>query len=296
MRIQKVLVYTLSLAALAPAGARAASVEVEDVQVVGTSSERGEVVRSLIVGEIEGTPGYTVEKKGATRLKPSLTRLESAYVLRLSAEGEITRSRSVRLADFDEIDTAAKRVVRAVLTGVEIADDAKQGETLAYDNKRISRMSALRGWQLGFGAATPFSSPGSNPGVLWAFGLGYAWDVREAFIELRWDLMSHFGGSGSSNALPEMDAYNSLAIGAQYVWWDTGRIGAFSGVEFGFGSYASVSALEAASGFHFAGDVGLLFLRQADVNLETRFRLSMLAKSVNGSVPVVGSLLLGVHF
>ncbi len=274
---------------------------VDPVALTGEEERRGETVRKLVVTEIESLKGYTIETESRTKaaliVTPSLTRLESASVLNLKMSGQQSRAQSVRIQNFDEVDTAVARLVRAVFENKSIAETAAQGEILDRDQKNFSQVKSIKGWTFNVGPA--IAPNGFNEASnWWTFGLGYAWDVRDAFVELNANFMGRFGANLSS--------YSNLVLAYNHILSDSGRSAFYAGGDFGFGSattertsgsgLSSLLGVTVASGFNLGASAGILMMRHADINLDFRFRIAFLSSKLLGETPVVSSLTAGLHF
>jgi hypothetical protein len=213
--------------------------------------------------------------------------LENSYILIIAlSDKNISRSDKLKISNLDELDTASSRLTNAVLDNKSLSETLAQGDVLSNDERRRERVKSVRGFEVAVGTATPLSNALGAKEVMWAFGMGQAYDVGEAFIEVRWDILSHFGDFSGT--------YNAFTLGGNYIWKDDGRTAFFSGGHFGFG-HSKEDVYGSGSGFHFGLDTGVLFFRQADVNLELRLRYMVMAKSLKDSYPQLGSLVLGIH-
>ena len=125
---------------------------------------------------------------------------------------------------------------------------------------------------------------------MWGFHGAVVWDVRDVLVDLRADFQ--FGDNN-------VDTFAFTAtIGGRYVWYDARRFGIYSGLEVGFG-YVRADApgtdLE-RSAFLVGGNTGVLLLRHSDINLDLRVRLVMLTESLEGTLPVLLGVSLGLRF
>jgi hypothetical protein len=293
--------YFLSLTLLSAAAFADNTVFVDTVALTGEEPRRGETVYKLVVTEIENLKGYTIlnadRAKADFVVSPSLTRLESASVLNIKLSGQQNRAQSVRIERFDEVDTAVARLVRAVFENKSIADTAAQGEILDRDQKNFSQVKSIKGWTFNVGPAIA-PNAFSESANWWAFGLGYAWDVRDAFVELNANFMGRFGANLSS--------YSNFVLTYNHILSDSGRSAFYAGGEFGFGSsttetdsgsgLSSLLGVSAATGFNLGASAGVLLMRHADINLDFRFRVAFLTSKLLGETPVVSSLTAGLHF
>ncbi len=81
-------------------------------------------------------------------------------------------------------------------------------------------------------------------------------------------------------------------------WWSARRFGLYSGLELGIGHVRTNigPGHTDLTGFALAASTGVLLLRHSDINLDLRFRLLVIADQMNGAVPVLGGITLGVRF
>jgi hypothetical protein len=274
----------LSFSALAKTSLRVDEPKLNDVDAA-----KGSLVKALTEDAARANSGYTVssDAKAEAVLSPQLHKLDSNYLLIIVFNNKgSSRSERVKLSGLDELDTAIARMTDALLNGKSFSDTASKGEILTRDTKARERVKSVRGFEIAIGTGVPFTKPLGKKEAMWAFGLGFAWDVDEAFMELRYDVLDHFG--------EEDGTYNTFTLGANYLWQDDGRYSLFSGGNFGFAN-SSNSKIGSKSGFHFGIDTGALLFRHTDVNLEIRLRYMIMLGEIKGAMPQLGSVVLGLH-
>lgn len=150
------------------------------------------------------------------------------------------------------------------------------------------RQESLKSWEFSFGAMLPASRAYDKKDAHYSLGIGYIWDVDVAFIEARFDHSNRFSGSPTQH-------YTSFTAGGNYIFFDDELWAAFTGANVGLG-FAKVAGIDAKGGFHLGADIGALFLRQADVNLDLRMRFAYNTADIASSHPFFIGLIAGIHF
>lgn len=150
------------------------------------------------------------------------------------------------------------------------------------------RQESLKSIEISFGANFPTSRAFEKKDAHYSLGLGYAWDVDVAFIEVRADHTDRFSGDPSQR-------YTSFTGGGNYIFIDQDLWALFGGLNVGLG-ITKLDGLDTKGGFHLGTDIGLLFLRNADVNLDFRIRLAYNTAEFRDSHPVLVGLIGGIHF
>ncbi len=261
-----------------------------EVTGTGVDDRQIETVRNLVYSEIVAHPkaeyvdeGYDLE------ILAELTRLQRTYILTLygyNPEGDAT-SEKAKLEDFDEIDVAVKRLVAALIEGKSVTQTAERGEVLEEEQREPTRVKSIQGWEIALGGAYPLTDALDNQEMMYALSVGYFFDIQQFFIELRGDFQMGYNDSSKS--------MTSFTIGGDYFYYNGRVVGAYAGVELGFGG-ATDEDLDESVGFVGAVDVGFMLLRQADINIDVRLRTSVLATEFNGQTPVTSALMVGVVF
>ncbi|MEZ4815135.1 MAG: hypothetical protein R3A80_08035 [Bdellovibrionota bacterium] len=150
------------------------------------------------------------------------------------------------------------------------------------------RRESLKSLEFSFGATLPVSRAYDKKDAHYSFGLGYVWDVDAAFIEARVDHLNRFSGSPTQH-------YTAFTAGGNFIFLDDELWAAFAGANVGLG-FAKVQGTDLKGGFHIGGDIGALFLRQADVNLDLRLRLIYNTADIASSSPFFLGFIAGIHF
>jgi hypothetical protein len=150
------------------------------------------------------------------------------------------------------------------------------------------RKESLKSLELSFGATVPVSRAYPKKDPHYSFGVGYAWDIDVAFIEARADHYNRFSSDPSQH-------YTSFTAGGNYIFLDDQIWALFGGLNFGLG-FAKVKGEDLKGGFHIGADIGALFLREADVNLDLRIRLINNTSNLNDSHPFLVGFMAGIHF
>jgi len=261
-----------------------------DVTGTGVDDREIETVRTLVYSEIVAHPrAEYVDDNFDLEIVAELTRLQRAYILTLygyDKDGGST-SEKAKLQDFDEIDVAVKRLVGAIIENKTVEQTAERGEVLEKEQEEPTRVKSIQGWEIALGGAYPLTDSLNNKDSMYAFSGGYFFDIQRFFIELRADFQMGFNESSRS--------MSSFTIGGDYFYYNGRMMGAYAGVELGFGGVTDES-LDEAVGFVGAFDVGVMLLRQADINVDVRLRTSALSKQLNGETPVTSALMIGLVF
>jgi hypothetical protein len=292
--MKKISILTLSLLLSAFSYAKTPLSIGEIVLVDVPGANRSPLIKSLVEDSVRNSSGFELSSDSKNTLRTDLIRLENSYlIIMVLNENAKTRSRKLKIQNLDEIDTGIQRCAQALLENQELPETAKRGSVLKYDDDQNRRIKSRRGFEVSVGSAFGLSSPltrqsgGRNSHEpMWALGFGFAWDLPKAFMETRWDILSHFGGDSGN--------YNAFTLGGNYIWKEIDRTAFFSGAHFGFGN-SSNRSFSSGSGFHFGADTGVLFFREADVNLELRLRYMVLARQIRGELPQSLGLSLGIH-
>jgi len=69
----------------------------------------------------------------------------------------------------------------------------------------------------------------------------------------------------------------------------------YSGVDLGV-IHVAKDLLDDKTGFSVAGNLGVILLRYADINVDLRLRVQTMVDKFNGKVPVFGAFLIGLRF
>ncbi|MBS1983896.1 MAG: hypothetical protein JST16_06965 [Bdellovibrionales bacterium] len=270
----------------------ATKVKLEDIYTRGTKDSDQDVLEALIRAEIKNEGSFeVVEKDNEGTITGTLIKLDTNYILQLNLDrpGSPSLSRQAKAASFGEIDVAVKRVIEALASGKSVENTAKRGTVMEKEQQAPSRIKSISGAEVFVGAGYPFFNPPGDKSLLGAFSLGHAWDVRRFLVEIRGDLLMAMNGSGVN--------YLGGSLAASYIFVDDSSIGIFAGPEFGFG-FAGEEWSSTLFGFEVGGSVGLLLLRETDISLDARFKVTTVTKTlaVSDSLPVFGTFLVGLHF
>lgn len=281
-----------STSAAAPDTARLTRVEGREV-----ASAEVDILRTLLISDLIEHPGVRLLDDDDPRaedmeIDANVTRLGDNYIVILSAHfrnGE-QRSRKHKISDFDEIDVATMRLVAALIENIDVFKSAERGAVFEDEQEPEAVVeSRLRG-ELGFGIGWPISDSLDDHGTMYGIYGAAVWDIRDILIDLRADF--HFGND-------DVDTFAfTTTIGARYVWYDSRRFGIYSGLEVGYGYVlADPPGHNPDRGaFAVGANTGILLLRHADINLDLRSRIVMLSESLQGDLPVLFGISLGVLF
>lgn len=160
-------------------------------------------------------------------------------------------------------------------------------QNVPSENVRSNRKASLKTFEVSMGALIPASRAYPKKDAHYNFGLSYSWDVEVAFIEARVDYANRFSKPSQS--------YTSFTLGGNYVFDDYEVWSPYAGVNFGLG-FTKVEGRDTKGGFHIGADLGALLLRDADVNLDIRFRLGFNTATIQESHPVFLGFLVGIRF
>ena len=237
----------------------------------GVDVHKLEIFERLVRNEVaKHSQATLVEKNAHVQLFPELTRLEHTYILIITAEKEKTwtQTKKAKLQNFDELDTGVARVVSAIIEGKEIEQTAERGTVLKEEQDEPTRVKSISCCEIALGAALPFSDALRSHKTMYALGIGYMWDINDFLVELRSDLQ--FGMNDA-----RMNA-SSFSVGGHYVPINARTTALYTGVDLGF-VHIDDNNTKGKSGFGIAGNVGVLFFRHADINVDVRFRTMVIA-------------------
>jgi len=261
-------------------------------QVNGTGVDDHQIatVEQLLYSEMVAHPDAEYDAENFDlEIAAEITRLQRSYILIVYGYGrdDTVRSEKAKLVNFDEIDVAVKRLVAAIIEGKSVAKTARRGEVLDEEQHEPSRVKSIQGWQFSLGGSYPLTDALQNDEIKPAFAMGYFFDLGQFFIELRGDFQIGYNDSSSS--------ITSFTVGGDYFFHTARTFGTYAGLEFGFGA-ATDESFDDAAGFVGAFDVGIMFLRHADINIDLRLRTSVLMTKFNDELPITSALMVGLIF
>ncbi|PIR26021.1 MAG: hypothetical protein COV43_03285 [Deltaproteobacteria bacterium CG11_big_fil_rev_8_21_14_0_20_42_23] len=263
---------------------------VGEVSAHGLAAEKIPVIKSLIRSEINRHENAElVESNADWKIETEITKLDYSYILIMNAveKRKVLRTRKAKLEYFDEIDVAIARLVPALIDNKKVEETAQRGVVFESEQKEPTRIKSIAGWEVMLGAGWGFTSALRSHRTMFALSTGYAWDIRDFLIGLRFDTLIGYNSS-------EMGT-TSVTLGSQYIFNNNGRTSFYAGPDLGF-VYLRDTASADKSGFGIGGSVGMLLFRQTDINVDVRFRTLVVADKFNGKVPVIGTFLVGLHF
>lgn len=263
--------------------------DVEDVEI--------DVTRSIVESDLIAHPDVLLlsdrdPEDADMNITGQITRLGESYLLILTArfqDGE-QRSRRQKIASFDEIDVASRRLVAALVENVEIFDTVERGSVLEDEQEPEEVVASDIGFEVGFGTAWPISNALGDHGTMYGFHGAIVGDIRDFLVDLRTDFQ--FG-----NDVIDTFAFTTT-IGGRYIWHGGRRYGIYSGLEVGYGYVWSEEPgpNPDESAFLVGVTTGVELLRHADISMDLRGRLQMLTQAIDGDLPVLFGLSLGVRF
>ncbi len=289
----------LFVAALVGAGTASAAMTARLLYIDGADVADVEidVTRSIVESDLISHPdvhllGDRDPEDADMDVTGQLSRLGESYLLILTArfhDGE-QRSRRQKIASFDEIDVASRRLVAALVENVEIFETVERGSVLDVEQEPEEVVASDLGFEVGFGTAWPISAALDDHGTMYGFHGAIVGDIRDVLVDLRADFQ--FGND-------DVDTFAfSTTIGGRYVWHSARRYGLYSGAEVGFGYVWSREPGNnpQESAFLVGINSGVELLRHADISLDLRARLQMLTQEIDGDLPVLFGLSLGLRF
>lgn len=285
----RALIFLCVLAASANALAKD-SLSVGEFGGSGVSPEQINTVKNLVTSAIANSRSARLVSSGGDGVfSGTLTKLDVAYLVsfRISKTDGTVRTQEIKITSFDEIDVATRRLTEALIRNVPVENTVARGEVLETEQKETSTVRSSSGTLVFLGGGLPIGDALQSNKVMFAFGGGYGWEIRRFLIELRGDFMVGYN-EASMNV-------SSFTIGGNYIFLDRDEFALYAGLESGFANFGDDNG-DNRSGFGFAGNVGALLLRYANVNLDARIRTIVLADTLNGQVPAATSLLFGIHF
>lgn len=264
-------------------------VSLGDVSGNGVSQREIDTVEQLMQSEIMAhDDAQLVPARSDMRLSANITRLRRSYILTMYAQYKDDEdSENTKLRDFDEIDVAVKRLVAAMIEKVDLDKTAERGEVLEEEQREPTRVKSIQGWEVAVGGAYPWTGAIDDQKGMFAFGIGYFFDVDPFFLELRTDFQLGYDESDMN--------FTTFTIGGHYFLVNGRRTSLYSGVELGFGAVSDSDA-DSTSGFVAGFDVGVMLLRHADINIDVRLRNTILARELNGKMPFTSALMIGFVF
>ncbi len=301
MRVRKHLALCLRVLLLALLLAWSASAEqIRIGEVRGNDVSAGELatVRSLIESQLMQQAGVVVVGEDArgpvSTLEAEVNLWDDSLILimRLDRPDGPSVSRNSRAVRMGEVDVAVSDLVSEVLWAAAVVDDpaderydaGEYGQEPPPLKRGRTTVSGHLGPAWGLGDALGTRS------TLYDFGLGFGWDFRRSLIELRSDFLV-----GAN----DQDVFGFIGtLGWDYVWLDGRSVAVYSGLEGGIGYLREEvgGTRESRTGFLFGFSTGLLLVREANVNIDFRLRLRVLSERMNGEVPVIGGIGLGLRF
>lgn len=270
-------------------GRAAETYRVGTIEGSSLTDDQKQLIHTLIEDEISRHATLSKENdKPRGTIDISLTHLDRAYLVQASLQGQKkTKREELKISSLDEIDVAVRRLAAALLEGVSVGETAERGSAVDAEQREPSKLRSIRGWEVYFGGAWPLTDSFGSHKTMYNFGIGHTWDVRKFLIEIA----GHFQAGYNDLDM----GTTSIGVGLHRVFFERRTTAFYAGPDFGFAIADDVGS-KSKSGFGIAGNAGLILFRQADINMDMRFRLMMLADKLNGEVPVTGSFSVGIRF
>jgi hypothetical protein len=149
------------------------------------------------------------------------------------------------------------------------------------------KQKTFKAFEFSLGGSLPTTKAFIKKEMHYALGAAYSWDVDVAFIEARFDFIQKFS--------QPLQNYTIGSIGGNFYFLEDELWSLYAGANFGLG-FLKIKGYDAKGGFHLGADMGAVFLKQADVNIDTRVRLQYNTATVNDSHPFLIGFLVGLKF
>lgn len=284
------LILSVSVVCLLLSGSSfAATYYVDEVTGSNVEDHQLDTLENLLRSELLAHPQARLGLEGeGWPLRANLVRLQRSYLLTLDLVDEKEgRSRKAKLKTYDEVDVAVERLVAAIVEDVSVERTASRGRVLKSERDEPARFHSIGGYSFALGPAVSFTDAMDSEKMMYALAFAYIWDVSNFLLELRTDI-----NVGYNEAT--LGAYN-FAVGGHFVWLNQRQWAVYSGIDLGI-AHLEDGGFDGTTGFSFAGNTGIVLLRHADINVDIRTRVMVVANKFNGDVPVIGSLLVGLRF
>lgn len=296
----RILVALLTMAL----GMSAAAENVYVMKVKGSGVDQGNVesITELIRDAVMNLDGYElVDDQDSAKivLKSKVLRLGESYILAMVkyVDRKKVFSNKLKAANLDDMDTVSSRLVRAVLTEVQAAKDARVSDVTKDEETRgTRRKKAVRQWELSFGPAWTGNLNTETSAINWKFG--YLWAIDDRIdLKISWEFLStkEDDDVNFTDIYLGMNYFFNDANNAPYLTADVGY-GAATAHEENNSSF--IGSDDDASGFTLGFGVGMKFLRVSTVNVSLQLRHAMLMEDteITKKKPNVTSLVLSVYF
>jgi hypothetical protein len=246
-------------------------------QVGGSSSEedlRATVFELISSGLKEQSQELTSDKNQADYVvETQLLKLGSAYLITVqkSENGKVILSKKMKAASAEEIDKAASRLSRVLVSQVDPANEAKIGEITQEETTKLTRRTEsldFRTYSLGAASFTNLrTSQKSLPSIY--FGTGYQYDVTE-------QRSIRLNGEMAWRQDPAWASMWGFNIGFGY-YFRNAQIAPYMALDFGYGG-AICSGLPSVVGMTYGAQLGLGLFRTSNKQMNVSLRYLHLSK------------------
>ncbi len=278
--------------------ALAEQVRIGDVRGNDLSPSEIATVRSLLQSQLRQQPGVIVVDESArgpvSIIDAEVSRWGQGLILivELDRPSAPPISRNTRATEFRDVDVAIADLVDEVIFAsreMDPAGDALPPAPIEQPDPQRPRRGRTA-FSAHLGPSWGMTDALETRGTLYDFGIGFGWDYGKYLIELRTDFLvgaddrDVFGFTGT--------------LGWDYVWLDWGNAAIYNGIEGGIGYLRENIGASRSSrtGFAFGTSMGLLLVRDALVNIDISLRARVLSEQMNGEIPVVGGVAIGLRF
>lgn len=254
----------------------------------GVAKDKIEVVRDFLERALANIPAKKCRTNGA--VSAVVSQLDSVYVLavtRTPTDGASTQREELRLSSLDELDTASQRLAQSLASGRGVEDTVARGAVTDRERQSPSTVGVSGGYDFSLGFGLPVSNALRTHKGMFAIGTGYSWEINRFLIDARGDFMSGYNQLGMSAT--------TVTVGGGYNVINGRTVAFLAELEAGFG-HVRDKLTSGKSAFVFATDLIARAPRYAKINLDARVRTTFFVDKLNGSVPIITSFLIGVHF
>ncbi len=249
-------------------------------------------VDELIRASVREGGGHSVVEKPADAdftLRPKLLKLGGAYVMTLEKlmGGAVVFSTQMKAMKMDEMDLVARRLTRAVIGEVAVADDARVGDVSEHEaTSGMARKPARNGYFIGIGPTALANM--NTDGVAYGIQGGYSWDLNTVMIRFLGDV-----------ALSGDAVFGTAGLAGTYFLTDHANT-PFLALDLGYGGYHTDTSVpvgsETGGGFAAGAGAGVSFLRTSAINVEVSARLATIFDESTLGLPLAISARLALYF
>lgn len=262
------------------------------------NASMAEVFQEMIAGYVDASDDFEVSSKDASKndLYPKIIKTGDAYLIFLKLvprDGGGSRSEFLKVEYAEELDIGTERLVESVLDDVEPSETRQVGKITSSEQNLMHKKVKTKGlWYYGFGPAVPYGMVKKKGFSQWTFG--YGWEMEDNILRLELESASpnndddfSLGGIGVTgfhmfsrrNATPFVSA--TLQRGSYSIYPD--------------GDYDHEDAVD-YSGYIVGAGAGYIFFRNTDINVEVSLYTRTILEKVDGKIPTVNGLKVGIFW